>query len=63
MRSTRLVLAILVALVGLLWLAQGIGLIAGSAMSGSAFWAVVGLVLLVLAVVIVVRERRLTPRG
>ena len=63
MRLSRLVVAILLALVGLAWVGQGTALIGGSAMSGSPIWAIVGLVLLVLAVVIVVRERRLAPRG
>jgi len=60
MRPTRLVLALLLALVGVLWIGQGIGLIAGSAMSGVAFWAVVGAVLVALAVVVLVAERRRT---
>jgi flagellar biosynthesis protein FliR len=58
MRPVRLVIALLVALVGLAWIGQGTGLIAGSAMSGTLFWAVVGLVLLGVAVGIVVRERQ-----
>lgn len=63
MRRSRLVLAIVLALVGLAWIGQGLALIKGSAMSGSNFWAVVGALLLVLAVVVLFRERRLTPRG
>lgn len=62
MRPTRLVLGLVLALVGLIWIGQGTGLMAGSAMSGSAFWAVVGVVLVVLAVAIVVRERRQAAR-
>ena len=58
MRPVRLVIALLVALVGLVWLGQGTGLIAGSAMSGSPFWAIVGLVLLGVATAIIVRERQ-----
>jgi glucose dehydrogenase len=63
MRVSRLVVAILLALVGLVWIGQGTNMIAGSAMSGSPFWAIVGLVLIVVALVIVVRERRLAPHG
>ena len=63
MRVSRLVVAILLALVGLVWIGQGTNLIGGSAMSGSPFWAIVGLVLIAAALVIVVRERRLAPRG
>ena len=56
MRASRLAIALIVALLGLVWLAQGTGLIGGSAMSGSTFWAIVGAVLLVVAAAIAVRE-------
>ena len=58
MRATRLVVAVLLALVGLVWLGQGLGAIGGSVMTGSPFWAVVGAAMLVAAVAIVLRERR-----
>ncbi len=58
MRPTRLVLAVVIALAGIVWLGQGLNLIGGSFMSGSLFWAGLGAVLLVLAVLIVVMERR-----
>lgn len=58
MRPTRLVLALVIALAGLVWLGQGLGFIPGSFMTGSLFWAVVGAVLVGLAVVIVAAERR-----
>jgi glucose dehydrogenase len=61
-RSSRLVLALILALLGILWIGQGTGLIAGSAMTGSAFWAVAGLILVAIAVVIVALERRPTIR-
>lgn len=61
MRASRLVVAVLLALVGLVWLGQGIGAIGGSVMTGSPFWAVVGAVMLVLVVAIVLRERRRRP--
>jgi hypothetical protein len=63
MRPSRLVIALILALVGILWIGQGTGLIGGSVMSGSAFWAVAGLILVALSVVIVVFERRPTTRG
>ena len=63
MRPSRLIVAILLALLGLAWVGQGTGLIGGSAMSGSALWAVVGVVVLVAALAIVVRERSLAPRA
>ncbi len=62
MRRTPLIVAIVLALVGLVWLGQGTGLIGGSAMSGSSFWAIVGVVLLVAAAVVVVREVRRPAR-
>ena len=61
-RPSRLVLAALFALVGLVWIGQGVGLIGGSVMTGSPFWAIVGAALLVVAVVIVMIERR-RPTG
>ena len=63
MRMPRLVVALFLSLVGLVWIGQGIGLIGGSVMSGSPFWAAVGIVLIGIAVAIVVRERRLATRG
>lgn len=63
MRPSRLLLAALFALVGLVWIGQGLGYIPGSFMTGSAFWAAVGVVLLVVAAVMIVLERRTTSRG
>lgn len=58
MRGSRLALAALFALVGLVWIGQGIGAIGGSVMTGSPFWAVVGTGLVIVAVGIVALERR-----
>ena len=58
MRRTPLIVAVVLALIGLVWLGQGTGLIAGSVMSGSSFWAIVGLVLLVVAGILIAREVR-----
>ena len=58
MRPARLAIAVLLALVGVIWLGQGSGVLAGSAMSGSVVWAVAGAVLLGLALIVVARERR-----
>ena len=58
MRRTRIVLAIVLVLVGLVWLGQGVGLLPGSVMSGSTFWAVVGAALVLGGGLLLVVERR-----
>jgi hypothetical protein len=58
MRPARVIIAILLGLAGLIWFLQGIGVLPGSVMSGSTFWAVAGLVVLALTVVVVVAELR-----
>ena len=58
MRASRLVIALVLGLVGLVWLGQGLGYIPGSFMTGSQFWATIGTLLLVVAVAIVVLEAR-----
>ncbi|HZD02925.1 MAG TPA: hypothetical protein VFA46_22855 [Actinomycetes bacterium] len=40
---------VVLALVGLLWFLQGIGVVQGSFMTGQPVWALIGLVLLALA--------------
>ena len=58
MRPIRLVIAVIIGLAGLVWMAQGLGLLPGTVMSGSIFWAIVGAALVVVAVAIVANERR-----
>ncbi len=62
MGTLRLVIAALALLVGLLWIGQGVGIVGGSAMTGSSFWAVAGVVLVLVAAGIAVLGRR-TARG
>jgi len=45
----RLVAGIVIGLIGLVWLGQGLNLIKGSMMTGQLQWAVIGLVLIVVA--------------
>jgi hypothetical protein len=45
----RLVGGILLGLIGLVWLGQGLNLIKGSMMTGQPQWAVIGIVLIVVA--------------
>jgi hypothetical protein len=58
MRRSRLVIALVLALLGLVWVGQGIGLIGGSVMTGSGFWGVVGAILVVVALMLVGLEVR-----
>ena len=54
---------VLLVLLGLLWTLQGTGLLGGSPMSGVAFWAVAGVVLIVAGIALyVVGERALRVR-
>jgi hypothetical protein len=45
--NVRYLIAVVLALVGLIFIGQGLGYIGGSGMTGQPFWAVVGAVLLV----------------
>ena len=63
MRTSRLIVALLLVLVGIVWIGQGTGLIGGSAMSNVGLFAVIGALLVVGGVVIGVRERRLASRS
>lgn len=44
-------------LLGTLWFGQGIGVVGGSGMTGQAFWAVVGAVLVILGLTLIARSR------
>jgi hypothetical protein len=50
MQRTRLVIGVLLALVGAVWLGQGLGIVPGSFMSGSEVWALAGIVALVVGI-------------
>ncbi len=63
MRTNRLIVAVILLLAGVVWIGQGTGLIAGSAMSNVGVFALIGVVLVALAVVIIVRERRRPAKG
>jgi hypothetical protein len=58
MGIARLIVSLALLLIGLLWIAQGVGLLGGSAMSGQSFWAVVGVVMIALAGVVAWSGRR-----
>lgn len=44
MRLARLVVGAIVALAGIVWFLQGVGVLPGSFMTGSPLWAVIGAV-------------------
>jgi hypothetical protein len=52
------VAGVVLALLGLLWFLQGVGVIGGSFMSGEPVWAIIGLVLLLLAARLLVEALR-----
>ncbi|WP_194398880.1 MULTISPECIES: hypothetical protein [Microbacterium] len=49
-----LVLGIILALVGAVWTLQGLNVLGGSVMSGSALWAIIGPIVLVVGVALIV---------
>ena len=58
----RWILSVLLVLVGLVWIGQGTGLLAGSSfMVGDPLWAVIGLILVVAGVAVGVSARRSRP--
>ena len=63
MRWVQIILGGLMVVVGGTWLLQGVGILPGSFMTGQAFWAVVGaLVLVVGAVLCYLAARWGSPR-
>ena len=58
MRPARVVIAILLALVGAVWTLQGLGVIGGTGMSGTLFWAGAGIAIIVGAGVVLATELR-----
>ena len=63
MRRSRLAIAAVLMIVGMLWIGQGTGALAGSAMSGQSMWGLVGGVLVVVGLVIGTRELVRGPAG
>ena len=60
-RTVSLVVGILLALLGLLWILQGLDVIGGSGMSGNGIWAVIGLVVGAVGAFLLVRTLRTPP--
>ena len=63
MRFARLAVAAVLFLVGLVWIGQGTGTVAGSAMSGQSMWAFVGAVLVIAGLAIGAWELIRRPAG
>ena len=49
MKIIARIIAALMALLGIVWFGQGIGIIGGSFMTGEARWAIIGAILIVVA--------------
>ena len=62
MRFVLLIVGGLIALVGAVWLLQGVGILPGSFMTGQAFWAIVGVVFLAVGGALVLAGFRLNRR-
>ncbi|TYB56985.1 hypothetical protein FXF51_41615 [Nonomuraea sp. PA05] len=59
-----LALGVLLALTGLVWTLQGLGIVGGSVMSGVTTWAIIGPIVIVVALVLAsIGLRRLRGRG
>ncbi|MHB8463621.1 MAG: hypothetical protein ACYDH6_02310 [Acidimicrobiales bacterium] len=57
----RLIVGVVLCLLGAVWFGQGIGVIGGSFMSGEAFWAVVGALLLLVGGRLIAGSRSRVP--
>jgi hypothetical protein len=55
------ILGVLMVLVGLVWILQGVNVLPGSVMSGQAVWAVIGIVVGAVGVVLEVLANRRRP--
>lgn len=54
MRRTLLIIGIVLILLGAVWSLQGLGVLLGSPMTGSSFWATAGLALIAGGIVLLV---------
>ena len=63
MRWALMIVGALMVVVGGTWLLQGIGILPGSFMTGQAFWAVVGALVLVVGAVLCYSATRVGPPG
>jgi hypothetical protein len=64
MRWIAVGVGVVLILLGGLWMLQGVGVLGGSLMSGQSFWAIVGLILLIIGIILCalgLRRRPTTP--
>jgi len=57
-KSGQIVLGVVLVIIGCVFTLQGLGYLAGSAMTGVTLWAIVGPIVAVLGIVLVVRAAR-----
>jgi hypothetical protein len=58
MTIARYAIAVVLILVGLVWMGQGLGVLGGSSMSGQSIFAVIGIALVVVGAAIALLTRR-----
>ena len=58
MKALTTTLAVLMMVIGVIWVLQGVNVLPGSFMTGQPKWAVYGTVLLVVGLFLLLRERR-----
>jgi hypothetical protein len=63
MRLGSLVLGLIGLLVGAIWILQGVGVLAGSFMTGQRLWLVIGIVVAVIGVALTYRGLRRPARS
>jgi hypothetical protein len=57
-RNLQAGLGVLLVLIGVIWTLQGLGMLAGSAMTGVMLWAIVGPIVALIGVLVVIRAVR-----
>jgi len=57
-RNLKAGLGVLLVLMGVIWTLQGLGMLAGSAMTGVKLWAIVGPIVALIGVLVVARAIR-----
>jgi uncharacterized membrane protein HdeD (DUF308 family) len=62
-KPVAIVLGALLVVVGAVFTLQGLGYLAGSAMTGVTLWAVIGPILVIVGLVLIVRAARTDRRG